>query len=127
MLDLPEYLQENSVDAEVWRELNESYNFRPCDKENLAMLCHWHAVARQLMQVMTGKDGKKVTFRNSEFDLNPAFSPLCQAREEIAKLEKQLGIEAGATQEQPQKKVTKLEVIQNRRLRTTRTENTQSA
>lgn len=117
MPEMPESVRACQAEADVWRRLCESYDFRPCDVDNLALLCHWHAVADRLCEQMT-RDGKKMVIgRDDEGNtsVNPAFYPLQAARGEIAALERMLGIAAGARPKRAAAEVTKLEVIQGRR------------
>lgn len=98
--------------SQKFDELTQGRNFTASDIPTLAMLCHWHQIAQQCIDDMQTQDGIQVAYMNKLDDLKalPQIAVLKQASAEIRALNKQLGINDQA-QNQDKKKTKKASLL----------------
>lgn len=125
-LTKPKAIEADVFKSAKWDELTEGRNFTQKDAPTLALLCQWYAVIESCIADMDyGEALPRVAYGNDLGDIKamPQLSTMKQASAEIRALNKQLGID-DAHEEAPKKtKVTRLEIIQQNRLRKARTAN----
>lgn len=126
MVAKPDSISSDAFKSAKWDELTAGRDFAASDVPALTLLCQWYAVVERCMSDIDYGDGlPQVAYQNDMGDLKPMpqLSTMKQASAEIRALNKQLCID-DTHEEAPRKtKVTKLEIIQNDRLRKARAAN----
>lgn len=120
-LTKPATVKNDAFKSAKWDEITQGRNFTQADAPALALLCQWYAVVESCVSDMNyGEPLPRVAYGNDLGDIKamPQLSTMKQASAEIRQLNKQLGIQDGhETQSHTKPKVTKLEVIQGRRVK----------
>ena len=109
-IEPPKEVASDPVQSAVWGQLTAKRTFSPEDVPTLALLCYWHAVAKQARDAMAledneieildataykpirGKGGKRLKMMRK----NPALAVLKEASAEIRALSDQLGLSKSA-------------------------------
>lgn len=111
-LKKPASIAKDEFKSQKFDELTQGRNFTASDIPTLVMLCHWHQIAQQCIDDMQTQDGIQVAYMNKLDDLKalPQIAVLKQASAEIRALNKQLGINDQA-QNQDKKKTKKASLL----------------
>ena len=115
-LEKPASVENDAFKSAKWDEITHARNFTSADAPVIALLCQWYKVIEQAQDELDGF-GEQTAYTNALGDLKafPQIATLKTASAEIRALNKQLGIQDGRETQPTQAKITKLEVIQQRR------------
>ena len=93
-LPKPKSVEANEFKSQKWDELTSGRDFPESAIPQLALLCHWYAVAEQCMEDVTYDDRIQIAYSNEHDDMKalPHHAKLKEASAEIRAINKQLGI-----------------------------------
>lgn len=116
MIEKPESIANSPFKSKKWDELIEGRTFQPSDAPALTLLCQWYEVIEKCMDDISYNGNIQVAYQNDLGDIKafPQLATMKQASAEIRALNKQLGINDEA-QQQDKPKETKLYAIQTLR------------
>lgn len=117
MLKKPLSISSDPFKSEKWDEITKGRTFSESDIPTLTLLIQWYAVVERCIVDLEDGSGVQVAYMNDMGDLKalPQLSTMKQASAEIRALNKQLGINDEAVQQDKPDNVTRLSVIAGNR------------
>lgn len=111
-LKKPASIKNDPYKSQKFDEITKGRSFTEADIPTLLMLCQWHQIAQTCIDDMSSDGGIQVAYMNKFDDLKalPQIAVLKQASAEIRALNKQLGINDQA-QNQDKKKTKKASLL----------------